>query len=213
MTVYYEHAGITIYHADCRDVLPNLVCDLILADPPYGIELPYATYVDSFSEWQKLMAWLIPVACASAKTTLIPTSKMEGEQYLYRHATPLWRLCWFKGASNTRAPIGFKDWETVFVYGKPPKKQMHDHFYVPAGHGHVEFRDHHPCPKPLGWAKWLCDKFSEPGDKIIDPFMGTGTTLRAAKDLGRKAIGIEIEERWCELAARRLEQEVFQFST
>lgn len=62
--------------------------------------------------------------------------------------------------------------------------------------------------KPLGLvSEWVC-LFSDEGETILDPFMGSGTTLRAAKDNGRKAIGIERDERWCELAARRLEQGV-----
>jgi site-specific DNA-methyltransferase (adenine-specific) len=68
-----------------------------------------------------------------------------------------------------------------------------------------------PCPKPLRWMRWLVKKASLEGELILDPFMGSGTTLRAAKDLGRRAIGIEVEERWCELAAKKLEQEVLQF--
>lgn len=66
----------------------------------------------------------------------------------------------------------------------------------------------HPTTKPLGLVSRFVSLFSEAGETILDPFMGSGTTLRAAKDLGRKAIGIEIEERYCEIAARRLEQEV-----
>lgn len=215
MKPYYEDAksGITIYHGDCREVLPTLEpVDLVLADPPYGVDLEYASYRDSFSEWEKLMCWLIPAASKLCSgSILISTSKMEGEQFLYRYATPLWRICWFKGAANTRSPIGFKDWETVFVYGKAPGKQMHDHFYASAGHNHVGFRQDHPCPKPIGWANWLCNKFSEEGQVLVDPFMGTGTTLRAAKDLGRKAIGIEVHEPYCEIAARRLEQGILHF--
>jgi site-specific DNA-methyltransferase (adenine-specific) len=69
----------------------------------------------------------------------------------------------------------------------------------------------HPCPKPLPVIKWIVSRVSLEGETIIDPFMGSGTTLRAAKDLGRKAIGIEIEERYCEIAAKRMSQEVMNF--
>ena len=72
----------------------------------------------------------------------------------------------------------------------------------------------HPCPKPLKAWTWLLTKGSvESSDTILDPFMGSGTTLRAAKDLGRKAIGIEIEERYCEVAAKRMSQSVMEMAT
>jgi len=69
-------------------------------------------------------------------------------------------------------------------------------------------RPDHPCPKPLPLMAELVGLFTDPGELILDPFMGSGTTLRAAKDLGRRAIGIEINERYCEIAAKRLQQEV-----
>ena len=69
----------------------------------------------------------------------------------------------------------------------------------------------HPTEKPLELLRDWSLKFSNKGDTILDPFMGSGTTLRAAKDLNRKAIGIEIEEKYCEIAALRLSQEVFPF--
>lgn len=69
----------------------------------------------------------------------------------------------------------------------------------------------HPTQKPKALMRW-CLSFAPNAETILDPFMGSGTTLRAAKDLGRKAIGIEIEERYCEIAANRLRQEVFQFA-
>lgn len=70
----------------------------------------------------------------------------------------------------------------------------------------------HPSQKPYPYMTWLVNRLSEEGQIILDPFIGSGTTLRAAKDLRRKAIGIEIEEKYCEIAARRLGQEVLDFS-
>ena len=72
----------------------------------------------------------------------------------------------------------------------------------------VAEKSQHPTPKPIGWMTWAVNLGSRESDTILDPFMGSGTTLRAAKDLGRRAIGIEIEEKYCEIAARRLQQEV-----
>jgi site-specific DNA-methyltransferase (adenine-specific) len=72
-------------------------------------------------------------------------------------------------------------------------------------------RPDHPCPKPLELIKELIGLFTDRAETILDPFVGSGTTLRAAKDLGRKAIGIEIEEKYCEIAANRLSQGVFDF--
>lgn len=78
--------------------------------------------------------------------------------------------------------------------------------------GGSEARPDHPCPKPLSLMIELVSLFTDRGETILDPFMGSGTTLRAAKDLGRKAIGIEIEERYCEVAAKRMAQGVLALS-
>jgi site-specific DNA-methyltransferase (adenine-specific) len=69
----------------------------------------------------------------------------------------------------------------------------------------------HPCPKPIKTWTRLLERVSRPNELIVDPFMGSGTTLRAAKDTGRRAIGIEIEEKYCEIAANRMAQECFNF--
>lgn len=69
-------------------------------------------------------------------------------------------------------------------------------------------RPDHPCPKPLPLMRKLIEDFTDPGELILDPFMGSGTTLRAAKDLGRRAIGIELEEKYCRVAIERLRQGV-----
>jgi site-specific DNA-methyltransferase (adenine-specific) len=66
----------------------------------------------------------------------------------------------------------------------------------------------HPVEKPIQWMRWAVALASRPGELVLDPFAGSGTTLRAAKDLGRRAVGIELEERYCEIAAKRMGQEV-----
>ena len=72
----------------------------------------------------------------------------------------------------------------------------------------AEGADAHPCPKPVPVFRWLVDSLARLNDVVLDPFMGSGTTLVAARDLGRRAIGIEIEERYCEIAVNRLRQGV-----
>ena len=72
----------------------------------------------------------------------------------------------------------------------------------------IEWTDGHPCSRALIHMQWLANWWSEPGENILDPFMGSGTILLAAKNCGRRATGIEIEERYCEIAAKRLSQEV-----
>lgn len=214
MRPYFQEEGITIYHGDCRKILPTLDrVDLVLTDPPYGVDLDYAgDFEDTFENWKDLVDTTLPIMRQLSRgAVLLSTSKLEGEAHLFHHHFPDWRICWFKGASCTRSLVGFKDWETVFYYGKHRGAQFHDYFHASASDVR-ELVKGHPCPKPVKWARWLINKCSLAGDVVLDPFMGSGTTLRAAKDLGRKAIGIEIEERYCEIAANRLRQGVLAFT-
>lgn len=97
-------------------------------------------------------------------------------------------------------------------HGEPDTRRLGD-VWTDAAPG-LGFQSHlrkHPNEKPLALMRRLVEGVSEPDDSVLDPFCGSGTTLRAAKDLGRKAIGIEIEERYCEIAAKRLGQEVLDF--
>jgi site-specific DNA-methyltransferase (adenine-specific) len=207
MKPYYhdERAGITIYHGDCREILPTLKADLVMADPPYGVGLEYASYDDSLDGAKSMYVDFIQKAMASAPIVLTTVGCYALELFLYSQLPPKWRLCWRKGITSRPSAVGFTDWEPIFVYGENVHRHAHDLFTVqPERMGSFG----HPCPKPIGFALWLVDKFSDKGATVIDPFMGSGTTLRAAKDLGRKAIGIEIEEKYCEIAVKRLAQGV-----
>jgi site-specific DNA-methyltransferase (adenine-specific) len=203
MKPYYEHAGITIYHGDCREVLGCVSGDAVVADPPYGIGLDYASHDDSLELWFPLMNVVVPMMRRCAPFVVIPSCAINRLGWWYANHAPDWVIAWYKGSPGHAANIGFNDWEPHLVWGKPPAP-MHDHFQTVCGFN----VDGHPCPKPTEWASWLVYRATTEGGMVVDPFMGSGTTLVAAKSLGRKAIGIEIEERYCEIAAKRLAQEV-----
>jgi len=204
-TPYYSHAGITIYHGDCRDILPHVTADVVVTDPPYGVGIDYASYDDNAANTAGVVADFVDELVGRVRCVAFTAGRYETELWLYRNFPPRWRMCWYKGAQSTASPIGFNDWEAVLIYGDHVHNHAHDWFYaMPEQMG----RFGHPCPKPVGYGLALIGRLSKPSDIILDPFMGSGTTLVAAKQLGRKAIGIEIEERYCEIAVKRLAQEV-----
>jgi site-specific DNA-methyltransferase (adenine-specific) len=204
MKPFYQDEQATIYHGDCRDILPGLPkVDLVLTDPPYGIGFNYGGYDDSPESWFVLMDRVVPQMRNVGAFVVMPCCKIARLAWWYVHHTPDWIICWYKGSPGHCAQIGFNDWEPLLTWGKPPI-QMHDYFQSKCG-----FDDNgHPCPKPIQWAEWLVKRGCADEGTVIDPFMGSGTTLLAAKNLGRKAIGIEIEERYCEIAVHRLRQGV-----
>ncbi len=121
---------------------------------------------------------------------------------IYDIPKPDWIAVWHKPLS-----FGFwstpmlPHWEAICIYNQPLKITRSDVFV-----SNPEKPNGHPAPKPLSLLREILSVF--PAEIVVDPFMGSGTTLRAAKDLGRKAIGIEIEERYCEIAADRMSQTV-----
>jgi len=196
MQPYYSEDGITIYHGDCAEVLPSMSADLAITDPPYGVNF-------RGEKWDKdvpPLAIALPSMFGRVAIIMAPVAMFQFPQ-------PRWVACWARPASSSRSLVaGFNHWSPVLLYGdcemRVDYKSWHaiQHAYPP-GFGH-------PSPKPECVMSWLVDELSEPGEAVIDPFMGSGTTLVAAKYLGRKAIGIEIEEKYCEIAAKRLSQRV-----
>jgi DNA modification methylase len=207
VTPYYSDAYVTLYHGDCREVLP-VEADVLVTDPPYGVEYSTSrggkftgsriTSDDSICARNQVLDWWWP-----RPAVVFGSWKRETPQGTKAV------LVWDKGDHVGMGDLSF------------PWKPNHELIYV-WGHGFSGHRGTgvlrfnapspnfqeqlHQTEKPLDLMIELVGKC--PAGIILDPFAGSGTTLRAAKDLGRRAIGIEIEERYCEIAARRMAQEV-----
>ncbi len=203
MTPYYQDNHVTIYHADCRDVLPHLEpVDLVLTDPPYGHGDKWkggtwasAQMYEEAQEWDKhpVEQTTINKVIKAARLSIV-----WGGNYYQMIPSRCW-LAWEKiEKMDTLA-----DFELAWTNMDRPAKQY-------STRRNIDGKREHPTQKPVRLMRWCIEQADHyvKQQTILDPFMGSGTTLRAAKDLGRKAIGIEIEEKYCEIAARRMSQEV-----
>ena len=214
MKPYYEHGGITIFHGDSREIAPSLAfAGLVVTDPPYGIAHPtdylargrgnlaacrdYAPVYDDHRPFDP--SWLLTIG----------TGRI------------LWGGNWF--ADKLPPTGGWLVWDKERPYQldqatcelvwtdcvKGVRRIRH------LWNGMMRRGDEalaHPTQKPERVMSWcLSTRWTSTGD-VLDPYMGSGSTLVAAKNLGRRAIGIEIEERYCEIAANRLSQEVLPFA-
>lgn len=218
MTPYYDHAGITIYHGDCREILPTMgAVDLVLTDPPYGIGYD-SRGGEQLAPRRK---YDIPTVkgdnVAFDPTFLLATGKRRmiwgAEHFMWRLPRSGRLLIWHKRIEKSEPDsVNFADAEIAWD-SKGTLNRVIRHVqegFINDGYG-VGVGRVHPTQKPEAVMMW-CLRLARECHSVVDPFMGSGTTLRAAKDLGRRAIGIEIEERYCEIAAKRLSQEVFNFA-
>lgn len=211
---YYQDSACTIYHGDCRTILPLLPkADLLLTDPPYGIKLN--TDNSRFSggtEQSKAKR-------GSTRSNIRPIIGDEANfdpSFLTNFGDH--QVIWGWNNFPNKLPRGAclvwlkrNDWAFGSFLSDAETAWMSK------GHGVYCRRDlsnnaisndrTHPTQKPVGLMQW-CIEFFPKARTIVDPFMGSGATLHAAKNLGKKAIGIEIEESYCEAAACRLQQEV-----
>jgi site-specific DNA-methyltransferase (adenine-specific) len=185
-----------LHCGDCFEILPQLPqCDLVLTDPPYGVGV---------ADWDNQvpsLEWL-EVARKMAKIVMLTPGNANQQKY----PEPLWTGCWFRPGSLQRAAgfQAFSHWEPILIYGKNPLP--FDAKLISANGGGQN--EGHPSSKPLALWKWLMKEACPVDGLVIDPFCGSGTTLIAAKALGCRAIGIELHEKYCEIAANRLRQEV-----
>ena len=230
MKPYYEHAGITIYHGDCREILPTLPkVDAVITDPPFserthaGHDASANGYIGAGRDGSHRKTLGYSAWSESDIKSFLGALNTDGWIVVFTDhcLAPLWEkhqqdryvfapLPSFTPGRSVRlsgdGPSSWTDWIIVSRTAKQARWGTLPGGYVNRG------RSDRMGGKPLGLMSALVRDYSHRGDLICDPLMGSGTTLRAAKDLERRAIGIEIEEKYCEIAARRLEQEVLAFT-
>jgi site-specific DNA-methyltransferase (adenine-specific) len=220
MKPYYEDDFTTIFHGDCRELLPNLEpVDLVLTDPPYGMDLQpqrgktKAIVGDVRRDAQSLMWGVVPQCYRLLKP--------DSSAFFFGRWSEVWAkevldqwfdvkgcIVWVKNVFG----IGYylrPQWELAWYChkGKPP---VPEEAVSDVWDCRRVFDTQHSCEKPIDLLGRLL-KFAvgqKGGGLVLDPFMGSGSTLRAAKDMAIKSIGIEIEEKYCEIAAKRLHQEI-----
>ena len=212
-TPYYQDSAVTIYHGDCREIMQHLPrADLLLTDPPYGIRYS-SDYSCGSTKAELGWSQIAGDDDLSARDSVIGEFSEWAVFGSHKVAHPQgWRgvLVWDKGPASGMGDLSFPwklSFELIFVSGcewRGPRAEgvlKGHHVVTRACMGRV-----HPNEKPVSLLAAIIAK--HPAQTILDPFAGSGTTGRAAKDLGRKAILIEIEERYCEIAAKRMAQEV-----
>jgi DNA modification methylase len=233
MKPYYQDNAVTIYHGDCRDVLPQLeAVDVVFTSPPYNrgdmsgglanLDGGYASYEDvmpqdEYEAWQRetlLQLWALLPETGAIFYNHRPRIQ-DGVVWLplvLNPGLPLRQIIvWDRSIGANWSPSFFMpvhEWIMVlakreFSLSSRSASNVGDVWRIP-----VEGRDRpqHPAPFPVELPRTALAAIA-PG-VVLDPFAGSGTTLRAAKDTGHRAIGIEIDERYCEIAAERCSQEV-----
>ena len=204
MTPYYEHAGITIYHGDCREIASTLRADVVITDPPYNSDA-----IPLYGDLARLSATVLPVGgsvLAMSGQSFLPAVLQEMHGALCYQ----WMLgCFLPGGQAVQIwPRHIQAfWKPVlwFTNGPYTGRWVSDVLRSPINAN--DKRYHHWGQNEVV-AMMLVDRFSEVGDVVLDPFVGGASILAAAKRLGRKAIGIDIHEYACEVAAQRLAQDV-----
>ena len=209
MKPYYSDSHCTIFHGDCREILPSLPkADLVLTDPPYGIDYnrnekhkgnvnnPKVYGDDKPFEPNWLLAMKIPMVLWGGNCY---ASKLPDY--------PAW-LCWKKTLTNG-AESQSADFELAWSNALTRNRIFE---YLWAGCYRAGEREgfYHPTQKPIALMQW-CLTFFPQVKNVADPYMGTGPVLIASKLAGIKSVGIEIVERYAEIAANRLRQSVLNF--
>jgi len=221
---YYQDDAVIIYHADCREILPLIPdksIDLVYADPPFntqdGMGPQNRNYNDrklsndrlseiEYANW--CADWLFEVKRITENILITPGIKNMTLYNDYR-----WCVCISKPSAPSYSVFGgFNCWEPVLCWGKPEKRLSRDMVVFDSQNLRRGIESKHPCPDNEAMVDWLIDWYSSIDNLILDPFLGSGTACYCAKKLNRKCIGIEIEEKYCEIAANRCRQTVMELN-
>lgn len=223
MRPYFEEGGIAIYHGDCREIAPSLgPVDHMISDPPYSDTTHEGARTGGSLDTVKVLVNFASVTVDDVRA-MIASADVRRWVVLtvdWQHVLPLkqqppagYRFirhgAWVKpnGTPQFTGDRPAQGWEAVAILHREVRGRMRwNGGGLPAVWTHCKVAGLHPTGKPEPLLADFVTAFTEPGDLILDPFMGSGTTLVVAKRLGRRAIGIEQEERYCEVAAQRLRQ-------
>jgi len=207
MEPYYSDDLVTLYRGDCHEVTVWLEADVLVTDPPYGIKWRGGGY-----NGQRKHDGITNDGDTAARDGVLDTwgdrpALVFGAPLLPQPAGTKQILVWQKPADSGVVGSNYgwrRDWEAIYVLGEWLRLPAARSSVIATPGGMGGYLNGHPHAKPTGLMERLIETCS---GTIADPFAGSGSTLVAAKQLGRRAIGVELEERYCEIAARRLAQD------
>jgi len=213
---YYQDEWVTIYHGDCREILPQLPkVDLVLTDPPYGINLQtdYKSRKRGLSQIDYLPVYGDDKPFDPSHLLALDIDIVIFGAIYFADKLPVsngW-LIWDK--RDLFPPNDQADCELAWTNCVKGARLFRHRW---SGYNRDSEREehYHPTQKPVSLMRWCIlqvDRWAGDKEMICDPYMGGGSVIRAAKDLNRKCIGVEIEEKYCEIAANRCRQMVFNF--
>jgi len=210
---YYQDKWVTIYHGDCREILPTLEpVDLVLTDPPYGIGIDGSKesiqHGIQIRKRYDFLGWDNKIPDVEIFQMLFEKSANQiifGANY-FNELLPQGHKGWIIWDKGQRG-LTMSDCEIIYSSFDKPTRIISEHRSKLWAE-----KPNHPTQKPMELVAKIIESHTVESQTILDPFLGSGTTAVCAKKLGRKCIGIEISEKYCEIAAKRCSQEVMELS-
>lgn len=187
---------------------PDKYFDLCCTDPPYGVDLEYNTYDDTLENWYQLINDFLPEARRVSQMVIMPSCSINKLHWIYANHPPDWLMSWNKGSTGHNSYIGFNSWEPLLVYGKIKGMCMHDVISVSNTEKMGNYG--HPCPKPITWFSTIYSKALKGKGKVLDCFMGSGTSRISAYNEGLDYVGFELDKDYFEAQEKRFNNHISQ---